>query len=467
MLYNYVLKKGGAMLNEKFEERMKALLKDEYEQFINELIYGKEQKGVRINRLKCDPERTLNEISLELKAISYAKDGYLLSGEYSGIGNTPEHISGQIYMQDPGAMASVSALSIRPGMKVADLCAAPGGKSSQIAAMLENEGFLLSNEYVPKRAKILVGNYERLGIKCGVVTSLDTKEIANLYENYFDVAIVDAPCSGEGMFRKNNPAIEEWSEDNVRESSVRQREILKNGAKIVKDGGSLLYSTCTYSLEENEMVIDDFLASHPEFMLCDVKDELVKATSDGIVFDGAKCKELYKARRFYPHKSPGEGQFLALFTKKTCNGARESIKDTLKSPGKDELSIINNFFKESLISAPKARIAKYGDNTVLISHGSPLPQKGVFSAGVNVGEIRGKLLFPAHQFFMAYSELFKNRIELSRDEAIRYCRGEELIIENKEIRGWCVLLYNSSALGGGKISDGKIKNHFPKGLRIN
>ena len=455
------------MLPEKFKERMKGILDDEYESFISDLTDGKEVKGLRINSLKVEPSLFIEKNTLPTEPLSYVRDGYLLTEEVLGIGNTPMHAAGQIYIQDPGAMASVCALEVKPGMAVCDLCAAPGGKSTQIASLLSNDGFLLSNEYVPKRAKILVGNFERMGITCGAVTSLDTKEIAKIYENTFDIVVADAPCSGEGMFRKNVPAVEEWSEENVIECAKRQKEILNNAAVILKAGGELLYSTCTYSIEENEAVVDEFLSSHPEFELKEVNRSLCDVTADGIVFDGAKSADLYKCRRFYPHKSRGEGQFLALLTKKTAHGYTEKRADNLKSLTKDEIKLVEDFFKKNLNTAPPGRIAKHGENIVIISHGYPLPERSVFSAGVLLGEIRGKNLFPSHQFFSAFGNLFIRKENLDYGRAIRYMRGEEIEAHDFSDSGFCVLLYNTSVIGGGKMSDGKIKNHYPKGLRIN
>ena len=186
------------------------------------------------------------------------------------------------YVQDPGAMATVKALEISKGWRVLDSCAAPGGKASQLATAIGDEGFLLANEYVPKRAKIIVSNFERLGIKNAVVTSLDTAKIKEMFSSYFDLVLCDAPCSGEGMFRKYDEALTEWSEENVMLCATRQTEILNNLAGVVRDGGYLLYSTCTYSKEENEGVVSEFLSAHPEFSLCSVNEKLKVATADGL-----------------------------------------------------------------------------------------------------------------------------------------------------------------------------------------
>ena len=458
------------MTDSRFKERMASLLGDGYEAFFAALS-SKSVRGARINPIKCKDKNIPLSAGLGFEELSYVKDGYIMhTGE--GVGSTPEHHAGMIYVQDPGAMATLGAVDISPDWRVIDMCSAPGGKSSQAAASLSDEGFLLSNEYVPKRAKTVVSNFERLGIKNAVVTSLDTDFLPELYSEFFDLVIADVPCSGEGMFRKSEEAVAEWSEENVLACAERQRRILKNAPPLLKEGGYLIYSTCTYSLEENEMVIDAFLRDNPNFEILPVREALIEKTEPGIVFDGAYSKNLSYARRFYPHKSEGEGQFIALL-KKNCskNAKKQTIlyKDLAKEPRPEEKAAIEKFFAENLIQRPRGRVAKVGENLVIISHGYPIPPKSVFSAGVLLGNVEKGLLFPSHQFFSAYGELFIRREVLHRDDGriIKYIRGEEIESSDKEARGFCAVFYEGAALGGGKISSGKIKNHYPKGLRQN
>lgn len=451
-------------LPEKFEERMKKLLGDEFSVFAAALERTA-VKGLRINSLKCDKEKLFAGFEKPLTPLSYVDGGYII-GDPEGIGNTPEHHCGAFYVQDPGAMSAVAALDVTEGMYVADLCAAPGGKSTQLASLIGHGGFILSNEYVPKRAKILVGNFERMGVRSYVITSLDTGELAKLYSEVFDVVVTDAPCSGEGMFRKDIGAILEWSEENVLGCSERQAQILENAAGLVKAGGHLIYSTCTYSLEENEMTVDAFLCSHPEFELVPVKEELLPVTSDGIRFCGAKVENLNYCRRFYPHRAEGEGQFLALMKKRYGGAPEFGYKDNARAPSKDELTVIERFFDESLTERPSGRVAKYGENLVLITHPLPIPPRSVFSAGVLIGEIKGKTLVPSHQFFSAFGSLFTLRENITDKEVVkRYLAGEE-IDSAQSGGGFISVQWNGIPLGGGKLSSGKIKNHYPKGLRI-
>ena len=203
------------MLPEKFTEKMKKLLGKDYSKFAEAIENESAVRGLRINTLKCTREDFLRNNTLPISPLEYTDTGFILSSDEQ-VGRLAEHHSGRIYMQDPGAMAPLSAVNIPKGARVVDMCAAPGGKSGQAAAMIGEDGFLLSNEFVPKRAKILVGNLERLGVRNALVTSMDTGRLAELFEEYFDFAIVDAPCSGEGMFRKNSLASDEWSEDAVK-----------------------------------------------------------------------------------------------------------------------------------------------------------------------------------------------------------------------------------------------------------
>lgn len=454
------------MLPEGFLKRMKNILGDEYDAFLCALEEEDPVRGLRINTLKCDKNSFLNTCDLPLSSIGYTDLGFILDSD-EAVGTTPDHHSGRIYMQDPGAMATLSSITISKGAKVVDLCAAPGGKSGQAAAMIGDEGFLLSNEFVPKRAKILVGNLERLGVRNAIVTSMDTSKLASLFCEYFDYAIVDAPCSGEGMFRKNSVAVDEWSEGNVHASAERQRDILENAASMVTEGGYIIYSTCTYSPEENENTVDYFLSRHPEFSPAPASEDIIKATAAPIVTEENSARTKH-CRRFYPHISKGEGQFLAILYKNHSVLPINICKDASKSLTKAENDVVKDFFKTTFTSIPEGRIVKHGENVVLLPSSIPaIPQSSVFMAGVLIGEIQKGRLLPAHQLFSAYGDFFKIKVELSEREGdlSAYLSGEEISAPSDADNGWCVITYKGSSLGGGKISGGRIKNHYPKGLR--
>ncbi len=454
------------MLPEKFTEKMKKLLGESFQSFSDALENEAAVRGLRINTLKCEKDAFLAENTLPLTPLGYTDTGFILNCEEQ-VGRLAEHHSGRIYMQDPGAMAPLSAVSIPKGARVVDLCAAPGGKSGQAAAMIGDEGFLLSNEFVPKRAKILVGNLERLGVKNAVVTSMDTAELCEFFTEYFDYAIVDAPCSGEGMFRKNSVAADEWSEEAVSLCAERQKSILNNAARLIREGGYIVYSTCTYSPEENEEVIDAFLRSHPAYSPVPLSKETVSATAGPITSKENESNVKY-ARRFYPHISKGEGQFLAILKKNCTDLTTKVCKDASKQLSKVENDIVKDFFKTHLASEPEARLLKVGENIVLLPKSIPaVPARSVFMAGVLVGEIQKGRLVPSHQLFSAYGNLFKTKVELSKNEKALYdyLSGEETDAPEGAENGYCTVTYKGSALGGGKIANGKIKNHYPKGLR--
>ena len=455
------------MLQKSFTDRMKHLLGESYGAFEDAL--GREPvRGARVNKIKCATEDFLRICDYPLRAISYIDNGFIVENS-DGIGLTPEHHAGMIYMQDPGAMSALAAVDFREGEWVLDACAAPGGKSSQIAERIGDSGFLLSNEYVPKRAKIIVGNFERLGIKNAMVTSLDTAEFPKMFEGVFDTIVCDAPCSGEGMFRKSQEALDDWSEENVKMCAERQLYILENLLPALKDGGRLIYSTCTYSLEENEMTLAGLMERHPELMLVKAKDELTSATTDGIDFDGHH-PEMKLVRRFYPHISEGEGQFVAVL-KKAENSAQKSTilyKDSSISPSKTEIQITEKFLKDIFSEVPSGRLIKQGDYIALVPHACPIPKKSVFMPGIMVGEIQKNILKPHHQLFSAYGDKMKNKIHLTKGDprVQKYLRGEEIECDTG-LSGWCAVIYEGVALGGGKISGGRVKNHYPKGLRNN
>ena len=446
---------------------MKNMLGDEYPAFARAL--GEPPvRGIRVNETKLSREDFLAITETEPTPLSYAHDGFIPKCDV-GIGKSAEHHAGMFYVQDPGAMATVNALDLSEGMWVLDACSAPGGKSSQIASRIGDSGFILSNEYVPRRAKIIVGNFERLGIRNALVTSLDTRVFSDMFRGIFDLVLCDAPCSGEGMFRKYDSAITEWSEENVNNCSQRQIEILNNCAPTVKAGGHLLYSTCTYSKEENEGVVVEFLRSHPDFSIVPVKEQLARVTCDGIVTDGVD--ELRLTRRFYPHISGGEGQYIALLKRRDGADISQAIlyKDETKSPSKEECRIVAEFFKDNLRSTPRGRLIKQGDGISLIAHSCPVPRSSVFMPGVMLGEVRHGNFFPHHQLFSAYGRDFLRQENLRRGDlrVEKYLCGEQIEAIETKCPGYVAVLYEGVPLGGGKASSGVIKNHYPKGLRNN
>ncbi len=443
-----------------FTNRMKLLLGDEYDAYIK-AVNEPPVKAFRVNtsKISVDDFEKINPFGKD--KISYVDGGYYL--DFEKVGNHPFHHAGMIYVQEPAAMAPAECVDISPDAYVLDMCAAPGGKSTQLKNKLSDGGLLVSNEIIPSRCKILTGNIERLGLKNCVTTCMDTSRIASVFPDTFDVIMVDAPCSGEGMFRKEQIAIDEWSPENVDKCAARQSDILENAVKCLKSGGTIIYATCTFSLEENEMQVDAFLKSHPDFEIIPVKEAVKNASSDGIKFDGCACENIQFARRFYPHKNAGEGQFMAVLKHKGEKAT--SFKPTKKQNVKLD-TVLTNFLDDALKNYNKDDITLYGDTPVFYNGNIEIKKGTAFMCGVTIGEIKKNYVLPHHQFFMAYGNDFKLKIDLAPDseDIHRYLHGEE--IKTDCPNGWAVVTVCGVALGGAKVSGGVAKNHYPKGLRI-
>ncbi len=442
-----------------FVNRMKKLLGDEYADFEN-AVNSSPIRGFRVNTNKI-PLKTFEKLNpFSESKIPYVQNGFYF--DYDGIGNHPYHHAGMIYVQEPGAMAPAECLDINPDWVVLDMCAAPGGKSSQLRNKLGEKGVLISNEIVPSRCKILTGNIERMGFKNTVTTCMHPKKIAQTFPNTFDLIMVDAPCSGEGMFRKDDVAIDEWSQENVLMCAERQAEILDCAVKALKSGGYIIYATCTFSLEENEMAIDRFIKAHPNFELVPVKKEVQESTAEGVCFEGCECKNIHYARRFYPHIAKGEGQFMAVL-----HNTDENYFAELPKPQKSEKTdkTVFDFLDEVLTDYDKSYVQMYNGNPVYFTPDFPVKKGTAFACGVTIGEIRKNYIQPHHQFFMAMGESFKRKINLTAesDEIKKYLHGEEFKTDCQN--GWAVVTVDGCAVGGVKVSNGNAKNHYPKGLR--
>lgn len=442
-----------------YKARMQTLLGDEFSLY-EAALSSPAVRGFRVNTDKISISDFEKINIFGKRPIPYVKYGYYL--ELDKVGNHPFHHAGLVYVQEPAAMMPAECIEISPDSYVLDMCAAPGGKSTQLKNKLGDNGLLVSNEIIPSRCKILAGNIERMGFKNHIVTCLDTARLASLFKNTFDVIMVDAPCSGEGMFRKDAVAINEWSYDNVLKCAERQAEILENAVKALASGGTIIYATCTFSLEENEMTVDNFLQKHPEFELLPVKDSVKAVTCDGISFDGCKCPNIHFTRRFYPHKAEGEGQFAAVLRHKGEKPPHpKADKKTIKID-----PVLFEFLNDTLSEYNPNDITLYGNTPVFYNSAIQIGKGTAFMCGVTIGEIKKNYVLPHHQFFMAYGEHFKRKIELSPDSAElqQYLHGEE--ISTSCPNGWTAVTVCGATVGGGKAVNGRLKNHYPKGLRI-
>ncbi len=456
-------------LPEKFKERMLTYDGVDAERLFSCLENGDAIRAFRVNNIKISTEEYIKINPFSAKAIPFAAEGFYTDADK--VGAHIVHHAGMIYMQDPSAMITVKAVDIKRGWRVLDACASPGGKTTQLSAAVGDEGIVVSNEYVTKRCRILEENTVRLGCRNTVILNLDTKYIAEFYPEKFDLVVCDAPCSGEGMFRKNELAIREWSPENVKMCAERQMEILENCAKCVAPDGYLLYSTCTFSLEENEMNVEKFLNSHPEFSLCDVEESVKAHTADGICFEGA-AYDMKKTRRFYPYVSDGEGQFIALMKKTESvfhsNPARKKSKKSKEKPRSatgdefEAISVARRFSDENLEGVEYLKPFYYNGKVYLCPDIEIMPF-GVFSAGVCMGEVRRGRLVPSHHLFSALGKHFRNKISLDVDDPrlYDYINGLEITVPEAK-GGFAVIEINGVSLGGVKVSGGACKNHYLK-----
>ncbi len=442
-----------------FEARMKNFPDFNYYTYLAEM----EKLPVKAFRVNTDKISLAEFEKLNIfgkDRIPYVDSGYYLDFEKAG--NHPFHHAGLIYIQEPAAMAPAECIDISPDWKVLDMCAAPGGKSTQLKNKLGADGVLVSNEIISSRCRILTGNIERLGLKNVVTTCMDTKKLSKYFRKTFDLIMCDAPCSGEGMFRKEDAATDEWSKENVKLCAERQFEILENAVELLKDGGTIIYATCTFSLEENEMLVDKFLKVHSDFKLVPVKNSVKENTADGICFNGCK-NDMSLARRFYPYIAKGEGQFMAVLQNiNTCISDTALPHPKPKQPDR----IITDFLDDTLDEYNINELRFYNGNPVFYNGNINIPDGAAFSCGITVGEVKKNYVQPHHQFFMALGHLFKRKIDLPADsiEIKKYLHGEELDVCCPN--GWAVITVNGCSIGGVKVVNGKAKNHYPKGLRL-
>ena len=459
-----------------FVTRMKRLLGSEYDAFEAALSRESAVKGLRVNTNKVSVDAFVKNAPFALEAIPYVTGGFIVS-EDAQAGKHPYHAAGAYYMQDPGAMSAVAAIPHdvwqKEGMRVLDLCAAPGGKTTQLASLCAPcGGAVVANEYVSARSRILAGNVERMGLSNVCVTNTDAAHIAALYPEAFDLVVVDAPCSGEGMYRKNDLAITEWSEANVRMCAERQREILESAVRCVARDGYLLYSTCTYSTEENEEIVAWILRTYEDFSIVPCSEAVASHTANGLTEVDARGEDLSLCRRFYPHVCAGEGQFVALL--KRANGARQSdCRATVAPIPKALQKTAQDFLLETLGHTLSPLLCDRGaiyTLPALTDTPLTLPPHAV-AMGVPLGEERKGRIVPHHHFFMAYGRECRSRITLSpNDERVRkYLAGEEIDVPT-ELSGYTAVLLSLGdeelTLGGGKAVGGRLKNYYPKGLRI-
>lgn len=524
-----------------FVNRMKNKLGEECDAFLASYDY-EEVKSLRLNALKYDEnadgreeensanqkkdkknyehvvfDELLNNSVIESREgfsnISWESNGYYYDNCVRP-GKHPLHEIGAYYIQEASAMAPVSFLNVKPYDRVLDLCAAPGGKSTQIAGYMKGKGILITNEIVKKRSEILSENIERMGIKNAIVVSEDPRNLEKKLPMFFDKILVDAPCSGEGMFRRGEVAREEWSLDNVKECANRQEWILDCAANMLAPGGRLVYSTCTFSDEEDENQVREFLKRHPDFTDISANMPLSQGMENGS--DGVGI-------RLWPHKVKGEGHFLAVFEKSSgaieneefrgciasnnsnnqinirankaknipVGGFEKSLNDKQKSKLKPMYDFLDEYFireeddlKENKtcnindgdrlkdcfifdIYKNNRGLTVFGDNIYLMPEETPsLNGLKVLRPGLQIGSIVKDRFIPSHSLALSINlSDFKNIARIDNDVIYKYLNGETFNYDGKN--GWYLIVYKDMPAGFGKLANGIMKNHYPKGLRKN
>ncbi|MCR8659148.1 RsmB/NOP family class I SAM-dependent RNA methyltransferase [Paenibacillus endoradicis] len=492
-----------------FLEKMKFLLDDEYDNFMSS--YDEQRYyGLRVNELKVSHEQWLGLTPFQehLEPILWTDNAFYYE-EQDRPGKHPHYHAGMYYIQEPSAMVPVELLDVQPGQRVLDLCAAPGGKSTQIASKLQGQGIIVSNDIATERTKVLAKNIELAGVRNAVVMNEHPSQIATKFPQWFDRVLIDAPCSGEGMFRKNESMIEEWGNFSVDRCSSMQREILDDVAKMVAPGGQIVYSTCTFSPEENEEQIARFLTRQPDFTVVQVEDNWGWAHGKHQWVSSEVSEQLSQEQlhsidgtiRLWPHRMKGEGHYVAVLkrdgiarditetslnseinrhimwrdidntvtkrdkheSKSIKNGYRDRPSNKEKDKKKQNLNygkslkaeatpdeIWNIFAQEQVAIVPELNYEAvcYGNRVYLQPEGMPsLAGLKVVRAGWYIGELKNGKFIPSHPLAMG----------IRQDEAIRsinFTSTDDLL--QRYLKGETIFIQSDQLI----IKDGAKQNGY-------
>lgn len=441
-----------------FKTKYQTLLGDEADAFFASFDKP-ENSGFRLNPMRDTPT------DLDLSdPVPYSEWGYY--GKVSG--RTLDHQSGAVYSQEPSAMFVGEVAAPKPGMRVLDLCASPGGKSTHLSSFLKQTGLLVSNEIMPKRAKVLAENTERFGIGNALVLNEDPAAIAKTFPVYFDQVLVDAPCSGEGMFRKDPDAMSYWSPDYVAACAKRQREILAEAVKTIKPGGELIYSTCTFSPEEDEQMIAWLLDNYPQFEMVPIKKTagIIDAKPEWANGD----PRLTNAARLFPHLMRGEGHFVAKLRLNEAIGDAHYVREQASNVSRDQSTLFAAFAAENLnIDVDSHHLMAFGDQLYLMPVGTPaLNHVKVVRPGLHLGTLKKNRFEPSYALALALQKgQFKQETAISLDDWKKVVHGEIFKRDDLPVKkGWVRLFCEEQPVAFGKVVDKTVKNYFPKGLRF-
>ena len=511
------------MSTEYFEHRERALLGERYD-----ALYAAPSesaaRGVTVSALRTTPEAFAAQADFPVEPSLFCRAGFVVKDAAFKPGRHPYHHAGVFYSQEPSASSAAPLLGVRPGMRVLDLCAAPGGKSSQLAAALGGQGLLVSNEFVAARAEVLKSNLERMGVANAVILNEDTGRIAAALPEFFDRVLVDAPCSGEGMFRKEAVAVTQHCEALVKQCAELGAQILDNAAALLAPGGEMIYSTCTFAPEEDEGQVAAFLARHPEFALADVfgRVDYSFGSAGEANRTGGLPLDVSKVRRIWPCQG-GEGHFMARLVKtgtprtlppegeytpeeqlwlaaaaeagkkgkgkakpakaadarsarradsRACRDAVQGTSRRTRDTGAGEATPAQSLaawqeFTRQYFPALAQRPAVVHGGGVLLPVAFPQTGLHVLRAGVFVGSVQKGRFVPEHHLFTAFGALCTNReaLTLADPRVTEYLSGREITADTAA-DGWCCVTVDGCPMGGGKVSGGRVKNHYPKALRL-
>ena len=454
-------------LPEDYQSRMQEMLGDEYLQYLDSFNHSYGQT-LRVNQLKMEPADFIRRFLLNGQ-VSWCDTGFYYEGD-ERLSANPYYHAGIYYLQEPSAMAPAAFLPVEPGDRVLDLCAAPGGKSTALAARLQGEGFLLSNDISASRCKPLLKNMEMAGVTNSVITCEAPEKLAGRFAGYFDKVLVDAPCSGEGMFRREPSMVKSWSAEEVKRYAVLQREILFHAAQMLRPGGYLLYSTCTFAKEEDEQTVEYFLEQHKDFSLQELP--LCEGIEMGRVEWTLHGREdVRNCRRFLPHKVKGEGHFAALFKKEeSADSSFGSVSgDCSTKEQKVSKEKIPEAMEDFMRDIPdwkqwKKRIFFIKERAFLLpKHCPSLQGLRIVRSGLYLGDCLKKRFEPSQALAMALkSSEYKKSISFPAEDIRieKYLRGETVEIDNTEIKGWTLFCVDGFPLGWGKCNRGRLKNKY-------
>ncbi len=450
-------------LNERFLKRMEEMLGSEFESYLAS-FEKKPESGLRVNNLKLSAEEFMKISPFLLRPVPWTENGFYYQDCQPA--KHPYYHAGLYYLQEPSAMAPAAVLPVVPGEKVLDLCAAPGGKSTELAAKLQGEGVLVSNDISASRAMALLKNLELFGVRNSLVVSEYPAKLKTYFANWFDKILVDAPCSGEGMFRKDPSIQNAWEKQGPDFYHKLQKEILVSAVEMLKPSGRMVYSTCTFSKEENEGTISWFLENFPEMHLLPIAP-LPEEFDHGRPEWGNGNEELRNCVHIWPHKAEGEGHFLALLQKEDADGAGVTGVYEEKRPPLTKETL--EFLEKCRIDPEKEVLRLQEERLYLLPKGLPnLQGLRILKPGLYLGDQKKNRFEPAQPLANALrpGEWEEDRIDLkvSDPNVIKYLKGETIAVD-QEGSGWQLVCVDGFPLGFGKLNKGMLKNKYHRAWR--